>query len=207
MPIGEWVIREACRQNKAWQDAGLAPIQVAVNVSSPHFRQGRLLSAVATALGETGMASPYLEIEVTESMLMEDIESAVEMLRYLKDTGVTISIDDFGTGYSSLSYLKRLPLDAVKIDRSFVQDLPNNNDDKAITSAIIAMARILGLKVVAEGVESHEQLEWLQEQGCEEMQGFYFGVPLPAREITQMLEAQSQSGDAEFSVARMRLCA
>lgn len=187
VPIGEWVLTEACRQNQAWRKAGLPRIHTAVNISSPHFRQNRLLESVNIALRESGMEPGCLEIEVTESLIMDDMEAATRVLRRLKHMGVQVSIDDFGMGYSSFNYLKRFPVDHLKIDRSFIQDMQTNSDDEAITSAIIAMARILGLKAVAEGVENERQVELLLGQGCEEMQGYYFGKPLPAATITEIL--------------------
>jgi diguanylate cyclase (GGDEF)-like protein len=197
VPIGEWVLTEACRQNQAWRKAGLPRIHTAVNISSPHFRQNRLLDSVGVALRESGMEPDCLEIEVTESLIMDDMEAATHVLRRLKNIGVQVSIDDFGMGYSSFNYLKRFPVDHLKIDRSFIQDMQTNSDDAAITSAIIAMARILGLKAVAEGVENERQVELLLAQGCEEMQGYYFGKPLPALTITEMLRTDSGRSLAE----------
>jgi PAS domain S-box-containing protein len=190
--IGEWVLETACRQNHAWQRAGYPPVHVAVNIASLHFRQGGLIDSVARALHDTGLDPEWLELEVTESMLMEKVNSqgedtALETLFKLKDMGVRLAIDDFGTGYSSLSYLKRFPLDTLKIDRSFVKDLPRDAEDAAIAKAVIAMARSLKLAVVAEGVETAEQLAFLQQHGCDLVQGYLFSRPVPGEEFATML--------------------
>ena len=185
--IGDWVLREACLQNQRWQKEGLPPVHVAVNIASPHFRQGELMKSVAAALQGTGLAPTYLELEVTESMLMQSVETTLKTLYQLKDTGVRLAIDDFGTGYSSLAYLKRFPLDTLKIDRSFIKDLPRDPEDAAIAKAIIAMAHSLRLAVVAEGVETPEQLAFLQQHGCDLVQGFLFSRPVPSVEIPALL--------------------
>jgi diguanylate cyclase (GGDEF)-like protein len=182
--LGEWALRTACRQNSAWQTAGSRPVPVSVNVSSKQFRAGSLLEAIRGALQASGLEGAHLVLEVTESLLIEDPEATLEMLRRIKEMGLKISVDDFGTGYSSLSYLKGLPLDELKIDRSFVNGVPTDADDVAIVTAIIAMAHSLGLTVVAEGVETEEQLAFLAERGCDEYQGFLFSRPLPASEWT-----------------------
>ncbi len=189
VPIGEWVLNTACRQNKAWQNAGFAPVRIAVNISSPHFRQERLLEAATNALNDSQLDAGHLEIEVTESLLMQNIEATIAVLEKLKAMGIKLSIDDFGTGYSSLNYLQRFPIDALKIDRSFVKDLSTNPDDVAITRAIIAMADSLNLSVVAEGVETEKQMELLQAMGCKEMQGYLFSQPVPAQVASQLLRA------------------
>ncbi|MFT5446582.1 MAG: diguanylate cyclase (GGDEF)-like protein/PAS domain S-box-containing protein [Gammaproteobacteria bacterium] len=188
MPIGEWVLKTACAQNKAWQELGLPPIRVAVNLSMGQFTRERLLQDVSRVLFETGMDPAWLELELTESMVMRDPQSAVRLLHGLKDMGIHLSIDDFGTGYSSLAYLKRFPLDSVKIDREFIKNLPADGDDAAITQAIIAMAHSLRLSVVAEGVETAEQLQFLRENGCDEMQGYYFSKPLPHEQFLDLLQ-------------------
>lgn len=188
IPIGEWVLRTACAQNKAWQDAGYSPITVAANISGLQFRQQNLTETVARILGETKLDPKYLDIELTEGTIMRNATETVATLHELKDMGIRLSIDDFGTGYSSLSYLKRFPLDTLKVDRSFVKDLTKDSDDEAITHAIIAMANSLGLRVVAEGVESEEQLRFLQNHGCDEFQGYLFSPPVPAEMVTEMLE-------------------
>ena len=186
--IGEWVLRTACAQNQSWREPGLPPLRVAVNLSARQFAHANLLQDVARALAETGLDPAGLELEITESMLMQDPERAVTLLRRLKDMGIHISIDDFGTGYSSLNYLKRFPLDSVKIDRSFIRDIPGDADDAAITRAIIAMAHSLRLKVIAEGVETDEQLDFLRAHGCDEMQGFHFSRALPGDEFLGLLK-------------------
>jgi diguanylate cyclase (GGDEF)-like protein/PAS domain S-box-containing protein len=187
VPIGEWVLHSACRQNRLWQQAGHPPVHVAVNIASPHFRQGALSDSVAAALQDSGLDPGWLELEVTESMLMQSVDTTLATLFKLKDRGVRLAIDDFGTGYSSLSYLKRFPLDTLKIDRSFVKDLPRDAEDAAIAKAIIAMAHSLKLEVVAEGVESAEQLAFLQQHGCDVVQGFLFSRPVPAAAFGSLL--------------------
>ena len=185
--IGDWVLREACMQNRSWQNEGLPIVHVAVNIASLHFRQGGLMQSVGAALKATGLDPVCLELEVTESMLMQSVDTTLKTLHQLKDTGVRLAIDDFGTGYSSLAYLKRFPLDTLKIDRSFIKDLPRDAEDAAIAKAIIAMAHSLRLEVVAEGVESAEQLAFLQQHGCELVQGFLFSRPVASTEIPALL--------------------
>jgi predicted signal transduction protein with EAL and GGDEF domain/DNA-binding response OmpR family regulator len=192
VPIGEWVLRSACLQNRQWQARGYAPLHVAVNIASPHFRQGGLSASIAAALRDSGLDPALLEVELTESMLMQGVDETLATLSKLKDMGVRLAIDDFGTGYSSLSYLKRFPLDALKIDRSFVKDLPRDAEDAAITKAIIAMAHSLKLEVVAEGVESAEQLAFLQQHGCDLVQGFLFSRPVSAADLSALLAAQQR---------------
>jgi diguanylate cyclase (GGDEF)-like protein/PAS domain S-box-containing protein len=182
-PIGKWVLKTACAQNKAWQDAGLPPLVVSVNVSARQFRQDDLVRTIAEVLRETALESRYLEIELTESAVMHDAEQFVAMLNELNDLGVQIAIDDFGTGYSSLSYLKRFPVDRLKVDRSFVQDIATDSDDATIVRTIIALGHNLGLKVVAEGVETEQQLQFLRENHCDELQGYLYGMPLAADEL------------------------
>lgn len=188
VPIGEWVLKTACVRNQSWRGLGLPPLRVAVNLSARQFAHENLLQDVARALAESGLDPAALEFEITESMVMHDPERAVKLLGRLKEIGIRLSIDDFGTGYSSLSYLKRFPLDSVKIDRSFVRDIPGDADDAAITRAIIAMAHSLRLKVIAEGVETAEQLAFLRELGCDEMQGYHFSAPLPEGEFMRLLQ-------------------
>jgi diguanylate cyclase (GGDEF)-like protein len=194
VPLGEWMLRAACAQNKAWQDAGLPALRVAVNVSAPQFDEERLVLTVVQALEETGLSPAYLELEVTESVLIHDIDVALRTLQRLKAIGVRLAIDDFGTGYSSLSYLKRFPVDALKIDRSFVRDVITDPDDEAITSSIVALARNLHLQVVAEGVESAEQRIFLRQRGCHLQQGFFFCRPLPAEEFARFVREGSWPG-------------
>ena len=187
IPIGEWVLRQACRQSRAWQDAGYQPIPIAVNVSAVQFREKNFLGMVERVLEETGLEPHYLELELTESVTMQDLELTIPLLEALKRMGVGLSIDDFGTGYSSLSYLKRFPIDTLKIDRSFVQDIANRPDDAAIICAIISMAKSLKQRVIAEGVETAAQFEFLRNHGCDEIQGYFFSAPLAANEFEQKI--------------------
>ncbi len=177
-PLGEWVLRQACLQARAWIEAGMPPLVMAVNLSARQLRQPDLARRVAAVLGETGLSADRLKLELTESMIMGQGEQAVERLRDLKALGIGLSIDDFGTGYSSLAYLKRFPIDELKIDQSFVRDIPGDVDDMRIAAAIIGMARSLRLKVVAEGVETEAQRDFLAEQGCQACQGYLFSQPL-----------------------------
>ena len=185
--IGAWVLRTACAQNKAWQDAGFDKLRVAVNLSARQFGAPDLIENLARVLSETGLEPKYLEIELTESLFMSDITPAVDLLHRMKALGVNLSIDDFGTGYSSLSYLSRFPIDVLKIDRSFVADITRDANDEAIVTSIIALAHNLKLAVIAEGVETAEQLDYLRRHGCDEMQGYYFSKPLAAHEFEQLL--------------------
>ncbi|HZD60788.1 MAG TPA: PAS domain S-box protein [Anaerolineae bacterium] len=187
IPIGEWVLRTACEQNKAWRDAGYSPIRVAVNLSARQFQQRRLVETIEQILKGTLLESNYLELEITESTIMKDTDAAITTLHRLKEMGIKVSIDDFGTGYSSLSNLKRFPIDTLKIDRSFVRDITVDPDDAAIATAIITLAHSLHLKVVAEGVETFEQMELLHSLECDEMQGYIFSHPLPVEEATELL--------------------
>ncbi|MCW5622975.1 MAG: EAL domain-containing protein, partial [Burkholderiales bacterium] len=178
VPLGAWVLRTACREAKRWQEAGLGRIPVAVNLSARQFKDQGLLDAVLEALEESGLEPDQLELELTESMLMENVEANIELLRELRARGVRLSIDDFGTGYSSMGYLKRFPIRSLKVDRSFVRDIPHDRDDCAIAGAIVALAHELGLGVVAEGVENVEQLRFLARHDCYVQQGFYFSPAL-----------------------------
>ncbi|UCV16053.1 EAL domain-containing protein [Quatrionicoccus australiensis] len=191
LPIGAWVLEEACRQNKAWQDAGMLPLVVAVNLSAVQFHGADVVAAVAQALQKTGLEARYLELEITESVIVEDPERVVRIMEELKALGVSLSIDDFGTGYSSLSYLKRFPIDKIKIDRSFVRDLERNSNDAAIVRMVIGIATELERKVIAEGVETIEQLEFLHRHGCDEYQGFYCSPGIPAGQIPALVSKQS----------------
>ena len=188
-PLSDWVLREACRQNRAWQRAGLPPVRVSVNVSASVVHQRNMVDLVTEVLAQTGLDASYLELELTESTLMRKTEETVSMLGELHARGIGLAIDDFGTGYSSLSYLKRLPVDRLKIDRSFVADIGTNGDDETITAAIIALAHELRLQVIAEGVETSTQFGFLRERGCDGMQGFFFAPPLPGEEIALLLGA------------------
>ncbi len=188
IPIGEWALKTACVQNKTWQDSGYQPLRTAVNISRGQFRQQNFVEIVADILKETGLDPARLELELTESMAMDNAAATVALLLELKPMGVSLSIDDFGTGYSSLSYLKHFPIDRVKIDRSFVRDITENPDDAAIAAAIIAMSHSLNLRVTAEGVEHQHQLEFLSSRGCDEIQGFLLTPPLSAEELTLFLD-------------------
>ncbi|MBE2260183.1 MAG: EAL domain-containing protein [Candidatus Accumulibacter sp.] len=187
VPIGRWVLREACRQVQAWLDAGLQVVPVAVNISAVEFRRRDFLEGVALSLKETGLAARYLELELTESTLMHDAESSASVLDALKTMGIRLAIDDFGTGYSSLGYLKRFPIGTLKIDQSFVRDIATGADDATIVSTVIGMARNLRQRVIAEGVETREQLAFLQTQRCDEGQGFQFSHPLSAEDFARLL--------------------
>jgi EAL domain-containing protein (putative c-di-GMP-specific phosphodiesterase class I) len=190
VPIGAWVLREACRQAQSWQDEGLPPVPVAVNISAVQFRHKDFLQSLARILSDTGLAPRYLELELTESVLMHDAASTVRVLNALKAMGVRLAIDDFGTGYSSLSYLKRFPIDTLKIDQSFLRDITHataDSDDGAIVAAVVSMGRSLNQRVIAEGVETREQLAFLQAQGCGEGQGFYFSRPVTADALGKLL--------------------
>jgi diguanylate cyclase (GGDEF)-like protein len=187
LPLGEWVLRTACRQNRIWQERGFAPLRLGVNISARQFKQPHLAETVLQILAETGLAPEFLELELTESSIMDNADSAIAVLTGLKEEGITISIDDFGTGFSSLSYLKRLPIDALKIDQSFVRDVTTDPDDAALVMAIVTLAHNLRLTVVAEGVETEEQLRFLHLLRCDEVQGYLFSKPLPAEALEKLL--------------------
>jgi len=188
VPMGEWMLRTACRQAKAWQDAGYRPFPIAVNASVGQFRRANINKVVADVLEETGLDARWLEIELTESGLMDDSEGNLAILEELKSQGIMLSVDDFGTGYSSLAYLRRFPIDVLKIDRSFIMDLPGDADAATIVTTITHMARSLNLKIVAEGVETEEQLAFIRELGCDQYQGYLYSKPVPADSITAFLE-------------------
>ncbi|RYD03991.1 hypothetical protein N752_16505 [Desulforamulus aquiferis] len=187
VPIGEQVLRYACLQNKEWQLSGLPPMRVAVNLSPRQFQQQNLVQVITDILQETGMEPHYLELEITESLAMHDVEFTIKTLNELRKMGITIAIDDFGTGYSSLSYLKRLPIDILKIDRYFIRDVTKDPGNEAIVDAIILLAHNLKLQVIAEGVETEEQLNYLRSKNCDLVQGYYFYKPLPVVGITNLL--------------------
>jgi len=187
VPIGEWVLRTACAQNKAWQDEGLPLLRVAVNLSARQFQLQNLEEMVSKVLKDTGMEPKWLELEITESVAMQNAEYAVKMLQDLKDMGIHLSIDDFGTGYSSLSYLKRFPINKLKIDKSFISEMCIDKDNAAIASTVIVLGQSLKLGVIAEGVETQEQLDFLKNHSCEEMQGFLFGKPMPASDFKDLI--------------------
>ena len=193
VPVGEWVLRTACKQIGAWQQAGMPPLQVAVNISARQFKHPGLLDAVTRVLTETGVSPKHLELELTESMLMEQLDASVILMQHLNELGVHLSIDDFGTGYSSLGYLKRFPIQKLKIDRSFVRDVTTDPNDAAIASAVIALAHSLQLKVVAEGVENEEQLSFLRERRCDQIQGYFFSRPLPADAFEKWVRAKTST--------------
>ncbi|RJG04610.1 EAL domain-containing protein [Noviherbaspirillum sedimenti] len=200
VPLGAWVVRTACMQAKSWQDAGLGELRVAVNLSARQFTQKDLVKSIANVLRECGLAPHCLELELTESMLMDDVERAIGILRDLAGLGVQISVDDFGTGYSSLAYLKRLPIDVLKIDQSFVRDISIDPDDAAIVATIVSLAHSLRLQVIAEGVETAEQLEFLRDHGCDAMQGYYFSKPVPADQFEAMLrQGKCLAGSANIA--------
>ena len=187
LPIGEWVLKEACKQACSWQRAGWHSFRIAVNLSARQFSQVGLSSIISNILTDSGLAPNHLELELTETAAMQHVESTLQTLMTLKQTGVSLSIDDFGTGYSSLSYLKQFPINRLKIDRSFIADIANDPNDAAIVVATISLANCMGLKVVAEGVETEEQLSFLKMHGCHEAQGFLLGRPVPAAQFSDYL--------------------
>jgi diguanylate cyclase (GGDEF)-like protein len=195
VPIGKWVLKTACRQNVAWQQQGLPHLGMAVNLTAREFADENLLTDLAAILAETGMDASLLELEIAESLLMQDVKRALRVLTGLKHMNIRIAIDDFGIGYSSLSALKQFPLDSIKIDRSFIRDITSVSEDKALTDAIIAMGRTLSLTVVAQGVETKEQADFLRDNACDEFQGFYFNKPVPADQVEVLLQAQMAHTD------------
>jgi len=188
VPIGRWVLREACRQASAWQDAGLPLIRIAINVSAVELRAVDFVSSVADSLAATGLQAHHLELELTETCLMQEARSTVVVLRELRTMGVHLALDDFGTGYSSLSYLQRFPIDTLKIDRSFVRDLATDTDNATIVRAVIGMGNNLQMRVVAEGIETRAQLDFLQAQACPVGQGYYFSRAVPTEDFAKLLE-------------------
>jgi EAL domain-containing protein (putative c-di-GMP-specific phosphodiesterase class I) len=187
--LGDWVLRSACAQNRAWQRAGLAPLRISVNVSPRQFEDPQLVERVQRALADSGLAAEWLELEVTEGVIMRDLQQAVAKMAAVRAMGVSLSIDDFGTGYSSLSALKSFPISTLKIDKSFVRDLGRSSGDEAIASSIIGLAHRLKLRVIAEGVETEQQRSFLRENGCDEMQGYLFSRPLPPEQLALLLVA------------------
>jgi len=204
LPIGAWVLKAACVQNRAWQKQGLRRMRIAVNLSPRQFVVASLPQDIGAALKDSGLDATDLELEITESMAMNNPEQTVGMLRQLKGMGAHVSIDDFGTGYSSLAYIKRLPVDSVKVDRSFVEDLPRDRDSMAITKAVINMAHSLRLRVVAEGVETEAQLRFLHDEGCDEMQGHFFSEARTSVEIPALMRKSLRFGGPIFLAERRR---
>ncbi len=196
VPLGDWVLREACRQNKAWQDAGNPPVTIGVNVSARQFRDGTWVRRVASILRSTGLEAKYLELELTESLLMQDVNQAVSTMKELQALGVKFSIDDFGTGYSSLSALKSFPVARLKIDQSFVRNLTTDPNDRNIATAMISLGQKLNMRVIAEGVETAEQFAFLADNKCDEIQGFHLSRPVEAEEIATMLRAPTRRNAA-----------
>jgi EAL domain-containing protein (putative c-di-GMP-specific phosphodiesterase class I) len=194
-PIGEWVLREACRRNKSFQDEGLSPITVAVNISARQFRNEGFADMIAEVLHETGLEPRWLDLELTESMIMDHPEGAAAMMSRLKETGISLSLDDFGTGYSSLNYLRRFPVDTLKIDSSFIADVESDPGSASVANSIIDIAHNLGIEAVAEGVETEEQLDFLRRCGCDKFQGFLFSRPVPVEQFAELLrEGRSKIG-------------
>jgi EAL domain-containing protein (putative c-di-GMP-specific phosphodiesterase class I) len=186
-PIGAWVLKTACAQAREWQKLGVPLPTISVNVSVRQFMRKDLLDTLVNVIRETGIDARVLELEVTESLIMNDADEFVAILKKLKDVGIKIAIDDFGTGYSSLNYLKRMPVDRLKVDQSFVRDIHKDPESTTIVEAIISLGHSLKLKVIAEGVETQQQLEFLRDRGCEEFQGFHFSRPIPVEQFTALL--------------------
>jgi diguanylate cyclase (GGDEF)-like protein len=203
VPIGRWVLHTACLQNVTWQKRGLPRLQIAVNLTARQFSDEHLLRDIATVLKSSGMEAGLLELEIHESLLIQDIEKTLRILTDLKSMGVKIAIDDFGTGYSSLASLQRFPLDTIKIDRSYIRDIAIRGEDRNLTEAIIAMGKSLSLTVVAQGVETKEQADFLRQHACDEFQGFYFNKPMSAEHFTELLQAQDTG--ATFMGSRAQL--
>jgi len=197
IPMGEWAIEEACRQTRYWQLAGLDSLVVSVNLSPRQFHAHNLLEVVSRSLEKNSLSPEFFELELTESAVMENMDNAISMMHSFKKLGVRLSIDDFGTGYSSMEYLKRFPVDVLKIDRSFVQDITTDKSDAAIIKAIIALSKALDLVSIAEGAESQEQIDFLRHHQCDEVQGYFYSRPLPAEEVKGFL----MQADTRFGIA------
>jgi EAL domain-containing protein (putative c-di-GMP-specific phosphodiesterase class I) len=191
VPIGEWVLRTACSQARKWQDEGIPAVSVAVNVSAVQFRQEGFCELIRRVLHETGLAPQYLELELTEGLLLANADVTFSVLQELTDMGLTLAIDDFGNGYSNFTYLRQFRVSKLKIDRSFIRDVAVNPDDAAITTAIISMAKSLNLKVIAEGVEDEAQMSFLRAHQCDEIQGYYFSKPLAVDKVADKLRGNS----------------
>lgn len=204
VPIGEWVLRTACAQTRAWQRQGLGPLRVAVNISAKQVQRGGLPDTVTRVLAETGLDPSDLELEITEAMLIEDTETAARQLRRLRELGVRIELDDFGTGFSSLSYLRRFGIDKLKIDGSFIRDVETDSESAAIVTAIAAMARSLNIEVVAEGVETAGQLDFVGDLGCQEIQGYFFSRPRPPKVLARWLRDRSADGPTAIDTSGRR---
>jgi EAL domain-containing protein (putative c-di-GMP-specific phosphodiesterase class I) len=200
LAIGDRVLNKACAQGRAWIDAGFAPITIAVNMSARQFRDKAVIETVVAALVESGLPPQYLEIEITESLLLHDIDTAIATMHGLTSLGVMLSLDGFGTGYSSLSRLKRFPISKLKIDKSFIDGVPGGKDDRAIVGAIVALAKVLELEVIAEGVEFVEQANFLTEVGCDVFQGYLFARPGPPVAIEPSLQREDSRADADTQV-------
>jgi EAL domain-containing protein (putative c-di-GMP-specific phosphodiesterase class I) len=194
VPIGEWVFATACRQLKQWTDDGLPPLVISINISARQFMSRRLVATLLSIVRDTGADPRFIELEITETMIMRNLEQSIETLAQLRAVGMKVAVDDFGVGYSSLNQLTRLPASSMKIDRSFIMNLPGDESSGSITEAIIAMARRLKLRVIAEGVETRAQLEFLRANNCEAFQGYLFSRPVTALEAGAMLKAQAATG-------------
>jgi EAL domain-containing protein (putative c-di-GMP-specific phosphodiesterase class I) len=199
MPIGEWAIHEACRTAKKWKDEGYDPIAIAVNVSPKQFRHQDLASIVKDALAKTQLPPEYIEIEITETAVMSNVEDAIVKLKSLREMGIHISVDDFGTGYTSISYLKQYPINILKIDQAFIKGIPNSKDDIGIVTAVIALGHNLGLEIIAEGVETAEQMQFLAEHDCDLIQGYFLSRPLPEIKIVQQFTKQGQATTSDLN--------
>jgi EAL domain-containing protein (putative c-di-GMP-specific phosphodiesterase class I) len=202
VPLGRWVLREGCCQSKAWQDAGLTKVKMAINVSAVELRSKDFVQNVSATLRGTGLDAAYLELELTETFLMQDPGSTVSVLHTLKSMGVGLALDDFGTGYSSLSYMRRFPIDTLKIDGSFLLNVSADDDNASIVEAVINMGRSLRMRVVAEGVETPNQLAFLRAHGCPEGQGFLLGRPVAAKQMARLLEADSTGGSRALGLTQ-----
>ena len=204
LPIGEWVLHTAANQSMAWENTGLSPLRIAVNISNKQFHQANLPTIVDHTLRETGLPASRLELELTENIIMENVEETIQPLHKLREIGVRLSIDDFGTGYSSLAYLKQFPLNTIKIDRSFIVDITTDGNDAAITGAIIAIAQKMNMSVIAEGVETKQQLQFLRNQGCEEIQGYLLSPAIPADNFAEFIRNwQLKAGDKVAELDRL----